>query len=184
MIQRENGSVLSVERSHAAVVACHASAATLDSLPAMPNASACRVAPDELWLIAPPALLAETLQRAGEHCTSSEATALVLDQSDGWTSFTLRGDEAISVLAQLSAVPFPATRPAWVQGAVAGGSAKILLLDGVVHVLVPLTLRHHVAARLRDVCGSRAVVPVAEIAFTGDHGSPISSHSAVYPAPR
>lgn len=167
MIQKENGCVLSIQRTHAAVVACHASAAALDSLPALPNAYACRVAPDELWLIAPPALLAETVQRAAEHCASTEATALVLDQSDGWTAFTLRGDEAISVLAQLSALPFPATRLAWVQGAVAGGAAKILLLDGVVHVLVPSTLRHHVAARLHDVCGTRASVPSSEIPFPG-----------------
>jgi hypothetical protein len=167
MIQEENGSVLSVERTYAAVVACFASATALDSLPAMPNAHTCRVAPDELLLIAPPALLAETVQGAAEHCASIEATALVLDQSDGWTSFTLRGDEAISILAQLSALPFPTTRPAWVQGAVAGGAAKILLLDGVVHVLVPSTLRHHVAARINDVCGTRASVPSSEIPFPG-----------------
>jgi hypothetical protein len=184
MIQKENGCVLSVERTHATVVACHASAAALDSLPAMPNAYSCRVAPDELWLIAPPALLADTERYAAEYCARTEPTALVLDQSDGWSTFTLRGDGALAIFAQLSALPLPATRPAFLQGAVAGGAAKILLVNEAVHVLVPATLRHHVAARLRDVCGSRAVVPVGEIAFTSDQTTVISSGSAVYPAPR
>ena len=174
--------MLSVERTHAAVIACYASGATLDALPAPPNAYACRVAPDELWLIAPLELLADTERRATEYCARTEPTALVLDQSDGWTAFTLRGDEALSVLAQLSALPFPAARPAWMQGAVAGGAAKILLLDGEVHVLVPLTLRHHLAARLRDVCGSLTSIPVSEIAFTGDPRMPTSSSRAVPPA--
>jgi len=146
--------VPSIQRTHAAVVACYASAAALDSLPAMPNAYSCRVAPDELWLIAPPELLAETERHAAEYCARTEPTALVLDQSDGWVTFTLRGTEGLWILAQLSAVPLPATRPAFVQGAVAGGAAKLLLLDGVIHVLVPCTLRHHLAARFQDVCGS------------------------------
>jgi len=174
--------VLSIERTHAAVIACYASAAALDALPAPPNAYACRVAPDELWLIAPPALLADTERCATEYCARTEPTALVLDQSDGWTAFTFRGDEALSVLAQLSALPFPAARPAWMQGAVAGGAAKILLFEGAVHVLVPLTLRHHVAARLRDVCGSLTSVPGSEIPLTGDPRMPAFSTRAVPPA--
>lgn len=176
--------MLSVERTHAAVVVCYASAAALDSLPAMPNAHSCRVAPDELWLIAPAALLADTERFAAEYSARTEPTALVLDQSDGWTMFTLRGDGALAIFAQLSALPLPATRPAFVQGAVAGGPAKILLVEGAIHLLVPTTLRHHLTARLRAVCGSRAVVPGGEVAFTGDEGTSITSTSAGHPAPR
>lgn len=173
--------MLSIERTHAAVIACYASPQALDSLPSIPGAHACRVAPDELLLIAPPARRADTERRAAEHFTIMDATALVFDQSDGWTGFTLRGDEALTVFSQLSAIPLPTTRPAFVQGAMAGGAAKILLLNQVVHVLVPLTLRQHVAARLHDVCANRAIVPDTEIAFTSDPPTPIepSRHDAV-----
>ncbi|MGH7710541.1 MAG: hypothetical protein ACREOG_04625 [Gemmatimonadaceae bacterium] len=156
-----------IQRTHAAVVACHASRAALDSLPALPNAYACRVAPDELWLVAPPELLADTERCAAEHFSRTDPTALVLDQSDGWTTFTLRGSEGLWVFAQLSAIPVPSERPAFVQGAVAGGGAKVLLLDGAVHVLVPSTLRHHLTARLRDVSGI-VFVSSAETSFLGD----------------
>jgi hypothetical protein len=133
----------------------------------MPNAYACRVAPDELWLIAPPELLADTERCAAEHFSRADPTALVLDQSDGWTTFTLRGDEGRWIFAQLSTIPLPSARPAFVQGAVAGAAAKVLLLDGVVHVLVPLTLRQHLTARLHDVCGI-VFISSAETPFLGD----------------
>lgn len=113
-----------IERTHTAVVACHASPAALDALLAVPGTFECRVAPDELLLVAPPWMLAECERRAAEHFASVEPTALVVDQSDGWSGFSLRGDEAPAVFAQLSAIPLPVRRPAFVQGAVAGGSAK------------------------------------------------------------
>lgn len=176
--------MLSIERTHAAVVACYASPQALDSLPVVLETHDCRVAPDELLLIAPPALLVETERRAAEHFAAVEPTALVLDQSDGWSAFTLRGDEADSVFAQLSAVPLPIGRPAFVQGAVAGGSAKILLFDGVIHVLVPSTLRYHLAARLHDVCRGQPLVPATEIAFVSDPTTPPYQDGAVIPALR
>jgi hypothetical protein len=160
------------------IVACLASPGTLAAFPAVSDAHACRVAPDELWLVAPPARVPEIERFAAQHLAGAEPTALVLDESDGWTGFTLGGDEGPRVFAQLSAVPLPETRPAFVQGAVAGGPAKVLLLQGGIHVLVPSTLRHHVAARLRDVCGSRAVVPSEAVPF-GDAG-----WAAAVPPPR
>ncbi len=174
--------MLSIERTHAAVVACCASPQALDTLPAHPGTHQCRVTPDELLLVAPPALLRDTERRTTEHFAAADPTALVLDQSDGWSVFTLRGDEADSVFARLSTVPLPARRPAFVQGAVAGGSAKILLFDGVIHVLVPSTLRHHVAARLQDVCGGWPAIPAAEIAFASDPATPPFHASAAIPA--
>ena len=176
--------MLSIERTHAAVVACYASPKALDSLPAIPGTRDCRIAPDEVLLIAPPAHLAESERRAAEHLAATEPSALVLDQSDGWSVFTLRGDEARSVFAQLSAVPLPMGRQAFLQGAVAGGSAKILVLDDVIHVLVPSTLCHHVAARLKDVCVGRAMVPDAEIAFVSYAPSPSYQDGAIAPALR
>lgn len=144
--------MLEIQRCHAAIVECHAGASALDALPAQPAVERCRVAPDELLLVAPPAMLDDVLRRAAAHLAGAEPAALVLDQSDGWAIFTLRGDDAMAPLARLSVIAFPTTRPAFVQGAVAGGSAKLLLLSGAVHLLVPFPLRDHLKRRLRDVC--------------------------------
>lgn len=176
--------MLSIERTHAAIVACFASPQALDTLPAFHETHQCRVAPDELLLVAPPALLRDTERRAAAHFAAADPTALVLDQSDGWSVFTLRGDEADSVFAKLSTVPLPKERPAFVQGAVAGGSAKIIVLEGCLHLFVPSTLRHHLAARLQDVCGGGLVIPAAEIAFASDPATPPFHASAATPARR
>lgn len=169
--------MLNIDRINTTVVACYADPQALDSLPAAPvGAHPCRVAPDELLLVAPPTHRAETERWAVDHFALADPTAMVLDQSDGWSAFTLRGDEAASVFAQLSDIPLPPPgRRAFVQGAVAGGSAKVLLLDDTIHVLVPSTLRDNFAGRLRDVCGARAVVPDTEIALTSDSAA---SHHA------
>lgn len=176
--------MVSIERSRAAVIACYATPEALASLPAIPGVCECRVAPDEELLVASPADLAETERRAAEHLAATEPGALVLDQSDGWSMFTLRGDEAPSVFAQLSAVPLPMGRQAFVQGAFAGGSAKFLVFDDVIHVLVPSTLRHYIAIRLKDVCGSRAMLSDAETVFVSDTPSPSYQNGAIAPALR
>jgi len=160
--------VLSIERTHVAVVTCCATAQALDALAVGAEAHTCRIARDEVLIVAPPGCLAETTRRAAEHFAACDPTALVLDQSDGWSAFTLRGDEAHSIFAQLSVLPLPLGRPAFVQGAVAGGSAKVVLLADAIHVLVPSTLRDHVASRLNDVCAGRLTVPDTEIAFVNE----------------
>ena len=148
--------MLSIELSRFTVVACFAGPQALDALPVQPEAHRCRVAPDELLLVAAtPELAGVTERRAIEHFAGAGNDALVVDQSDGWCVFTLRGDEAENVFAQLSTVPLPARRPAFLQGAVAGGSAKIMACDGYIELFVLSTLRHHVASRLQDVCRGR-----------------------------
>ena len=177
--------MLDISRTNASVVACYADPQALDSLPLVPlGTHGCRVAPDELLLVAPPTERAETERWAADHFASADPSAMVLDQSDGWSAFTLRGDEAASVFAQLSDVPLPLRRRAFLQGAVAGGSAKILLLDDAIHVLVPSTLRDNFAGRLRDVCGGRAVVPDTELAFAGDSATASYQGGASTPALR
>ena len=147
--------MLEIGRFHAAIVECHAAAAALDALKVPPGAHACRVAPDELLLIAAPGRLDELLQRARAHLAVVEPGALVLDQSDGWTIFSLAGDGGMTALSQLALFPIRQRRPAFVQGAVAGVSAKLLLESGVIHLLVPCAAGDHVAGRLRDVCAAR-----------------------------
>ena len=176
--------MLSIECTHAAVVACHASPAALDSLPAADGAFGCRVAPDELLLVAPAAQLAESVRQATEYFARIEPSALVCDQSDGWSAFSLRGDEAPSVFAQLSAVPLPREYPAFAQGAVAGGGAKILSFEGVIHLLVPSTLRHHVATRLQDVSEGGPLLPDSAGSFGSGTTAPSDIDGAAAPALR
>lgn len=176
--------MLDIQRSYAAIIACHASAAALDSMPARSRVHPCRVAADELLLLAPPSLGEEVLRQATAHVTGAERGTLVLDQSDGWVIFSLRGDDAMRPLRQLSVIPFPDTRPAFVQGAVAGGAAKVLLLADVVHLLVPFALRQHVERRLRDVCGASARIATRETPFDDASPPPPQSHSAAFAATR
>ena len=148
--------MLRVRRASAAIIACYASPATLDTMPSPSDTHSCRVAPEELWLVAPAFDGDAVLSSAAAHLTAHEATAIAIDQSDGWVVRSLFGDEALKVLAQLSVFRFPDMRPEFVQGTVAGAPAKVLLLFGAIHVFVPHPLRHHVDARLQDVGGVAA----------------------------
>jgi hypothetical protein len=156
--------VLEIGRLYAGVVECHASPRTLDALTAPAGVHLCRVAPDELLLLAAPSRTDELLRRATAQLVVAEPGALVVDQSDGWAIFRLPGnlpghlpDEGMLALSQLALFAMPARRPSFVQGAVAGGAAKLLLLPGFVLLLVPYALRDHVARRLREVGAGFAV---------------------------
>ncbi len=155
----------SIERIRAGIVECHAGAGALDALPLLAQAHACRVAPDELLLVTAPDKVDGVIRTATAHLSAVEASTLVVDQSDAWAVFTLRGNDAMVLLLQLSANPFPETRPAVVQGAVAGGAAKVLLLEDAIHVLVPYVLRHHLTERLQDVYGPGGAIPDDEAPF-------------------
>jgi hypothetical protein len=158
---------LEIRRCCAAVVECHASAAALQSLPGLPGVHACRVAPDELLLLAAPSRVDDLLRQAQAQLAAAEPDALVLDQSDGWVIFSLHGEAALDLLRMLSVLSIPEARPAFVQGAVAGGSAKLLFLPGVVHLLVPYPLRDHIDRRLREVGGARVRIATTETPCSG-----------------
>ncbi len=163
--------MLEIGRFCAGIVECHASPRTLDALKVPAGVHRCRVAPDELLLLAAPSRTEELLRRATAHLAVVEPGAIAVDQSDGWTIFGLPGrlpdDEGMLALRQLAMIPFPERRPAFVQGAVAGGSAKLLLLPGIVFLLVPFALRDHVERRLREVGGGTLRIAAEEIPFAG-----------------
>ena len=169
--------MLEVGRFCAAIVECHATAAALDALAVPPHVHTFRVAPEELLLLAPPNLADDLLRRAKSHLAVVEPGALAVDQSDGWTIFGLPGhlpgDEGMTALRQLVLMPLPRRRPAFVQGALAGGPAKLVLLPEIVLLLVPYPLRDHVAGRLRDVAAPGGVrIAELEIPFPAVDGSP------------
>lgn len=164
--------MLEIGRWHAALIECHAGASALDALAVPAGVHACRVAPDELVLLAAPQQAGELLRRASAHLAVVAPGALVVDQSDGWAIFSLPGDEGMQTLRQLTLFALPERRPAFVQGAVAGGSARLLLLPGVVLLMVPFALRDHLERRLREVCAPAAVrIDAAEAPFAAASGT-------------
>ena len=102
--------MLEIGRFHAAIVECHAGEAALDALKVPAGVHACRVAPDEMLLLAAPSRLDELLQRATAHLAVVEPGALALDQSDGWAIFSLPGDSGLSVLMHLALFSMPKRR--------------------------------------------------------------------------
>ncbi len=165
--------MLEIARFDACLIECHGSAPALDALAVPAGVQALRVAPDELLLLAPPARTDELLRRATAHLAVVEPGALVVDQSDGWAIFALPGESGELALRQLALMPLPRRRPAFVQGAVAGGPAKLLLLSEVVYLLVPFALRDHVARRLRDVAAPDGVrIAELETPFPAVPGTP------------
>jgi hypothetical protein len=167
-IRAESACVLEVGRYVAGIVECHASPRALDALVAPAGVQACRVAPDELLLLMAPARLDEVMRRSTAHLAVLEPGGLVVDQSDGWTIFGLPGEAGQQALRQLTEMPLPARRPAFLQGSVAGGAAKLILLPGIAFLLVPFALRDHLERRLRDVGAPGEVkVATAESLFAG-----------------
>jgi sarcosine oxidase gamma subunit len=140
--------VLELGRSEAFVLCCLARPEELDALSPVDGAFACRVAPDELFLVAPadaPPAAAEALEERDPH-------ALAVDQSSGWSVWTLAGPDVESAFARLSEIPPPRERPAFVQGAIAEVPAKAIFLEDRIHVLVPSSASDHLRMRVLTAC--------------------------------
>lgn len=144
--------MLDITPAVASVIACYGTAEQLDAVPAG-DAFACRVAPDELLLVAPETSGAATMSAACAALATGRAPGLAIDLSDAWSVWTVSGD-ADQIFCRLSFNPMPQSRPGIVQGMVASVPAKVLLPDGTgrVHVMVPSVLRHHLPQRIAEAC--------------------------------
>lgn len=138
--------MLELEETKAGVVRCLAAREVLERFPVIPGAIRCRVAPDELLLLVPARppeeVVAEAVAALGED-------GLVVDQSGGWTVWTLTGAEKEEALARLSAVP---PRSGFLQGRIADVPAKAVVLDNRVHLLVAASHGAYVEERIRSAC--------------------------------
>jgi hypothetical protein len=134
--------VLELKRLPARITACLGPAEELEGLSPSPGALLCRVAPDELLLVA---------LDGGQPATGT-AAVLSVDCSDGFAVWSLAGADADAAFARLSAIELPAERPAFLQGAVAGVPAKVLAENGRLVVLVASVLGHHLRERVRAAC--------------------------------
>lgn len=143
--------MLEVTPVGAAVVRCFAERRVLDLFPHC-GAAVARIAPDELWLIGPASARAELVERANAYVSSTDPNGITVDQSDGWTAWTVTGVQATTLLARLSPMALAPERPAFLQGAVAEVPAKVLLQVSRLHLFVPGQYGHHIPQRILAAC--------------------------------
>ena len=128
--------MLELRRGEAHVVRCLARPDIARRRRRRPGIEACRVAPDELLLIGGPA----ELDLAGE--------AWPWTRADGWAAWTLSGPGALEAFARLSVMP--PDRSGFLQGAVAGVPAKVIVGEAErPRCSWPRRSRHHVEERVR-----------------------------------
>jgi hypothetical protein len=142
--------VLELSPASAAIVVCLGPADALDALPPSEGAFAFRVAPDELMLVS----LHGPVDSHAVALLLAPAGGLVVEQSDAYAAWTLAG-AADDAFARLSAIELPRTRPAFVQGVVAGIPAKAIVEADRIHVLVSSALGHHLRERVEEACSDR-----------------------------
>ena len=135
----------------AAVVRCFGNPQVLDGLPASGGVTA-RVARDEAWLVGPAAARAQLAQAAKSYLAGTDPDGIVVDQSDGWSAWTVTGPQFAMVVARLSSIELPSQRPAFVQGALADVPAKALVQSDRLHLIVPVQYAHHVSRRITQAC--------------------------------
>src|SRR5438093_1185251 len=117
-------SVLELAPSRAAIVRCFAEPRALDAFPPLASARG-RVAADELWLLGPASTGPDLMRRATSYLAGADPSGLAVEQSDGWSGWTIAGDHAAAAFQRLADFPLPPERPAFVQGAVALVPAKV-----------------------------------------------------------
>lgn len=143
---------------------CFAAPEAADALMRAPGAYACRVAPDEVLLIAEPGASEDLARASAETATAADPDAAVLDTTDGWAVWTLEGSDAREAFARLSAVPLP--EEGFTQGDVAHVPAKVVVSKGRerlrLHLLVPAMWSAFLRERILHDCASLGVRRRAE----------------------
>jgi hypothetical protein len=159
--------VLEVSPVRAAVVTVVADAVAVDAVASAAGDAALRVAPDEAMLIGDASEAGPLERLALDSSARLDPDALVLETSDGWSAWSLRGDAVLEAFARLSRIPPPPSgaeqgEVAGVQGEVAEVPAKVLFREGELLFLVPAMWREHVRDRILSACESLGVRERAE----------------------
>ena len=129
------------------VVACLGRAADLERL-AVEDTVKMRTAPDEVLLLGPPGRAAGVIAEA---TSAMGGGALVVDQTDAYSGWTISGSDAFELFARLSAIPLERDRAAVLQGLVAKVPAKVLVTNSHLQLLVASNLAHHIQERVLSV---------------------------------
>lgn len=105
-----------------------------------------RVAPDELLWLGDPGRSEELEAEGKRQLAGAGQRALVVDNSDGWTLFSLVGEGREDALARLSSLRLPET--GFRQGKVAEVPGKVFARPGRIDVLCTSDVRWFVHERL------------------------------------
>jgi hypothetical protein len=159
--------VVELSASAATVIRCLGAPAAIEAPHAPAPGIPCRVAPDELLVLAPPDAGERVLAGLVDDLAGLDPSGIALDQTDGFSLWTLAGEHAGEAFARLSATPLPALRPGAVQGLVGRVPAKTLVLPGELHILVASTVGHYVRERILEVCADLGVDETAPQEFRG-----------------
>jgi hypothetical protein len=143
--------VLELAPADTTVVVCCAERDVLDAMVSVDGALALRVAPDEALIVGPGHDCDALLDAASGTIAARDPHALVVDQSDAWAVWALRGTQVAEALARLTAFPIPSA-PGFAQGLVAHVPGKLIVQAGGAHVMVPSSLGHHLRARVMADC--------------------------------
>lgn len=135
--------------TRAASIGVHASPEALDLL-TVDGAVVLRPAPDEMMLLAPPGDASRVLEAASSVVATQDPTALVLDETDGWSIWTLTGEDARVAFARISALSLPASGTT--QGEVAHLPARVVAAPGAIHVVVASMWSDAVRDLIVDAC--------------------------------
>jgi hypothetical protein len=144
--------VLELSLVEATIVACYAAASVLDAWAAPAGAYLVRVARDELWVIGARADRTTLMPLVEESVRSAASDVMVVDQTDGWTAWSIEGSGASQALGRLTVMPLERCAGAFHQGAVAGVPAKVIATAGGFQVLVPAPVGHHLRDRVIESC--------------------------------
>jgi hypothetical protein len=164
--------VLEICPARAAVIVCIGKAGVLDAIAPGSGAASFRVAADERWLVGPATIAVELLARTRTQFTTVGLSALAVDMTDGWAVWTISGPGTDEVWARLSENRVPTTRPAFVQGAVAGVPCKAIVLDGRIHFFIPAPVGHHLPHRILEACPDLAPRMIAATDLILDASAP------------
>lgn len=142
--------MLELALTRVSVVDCASDAASLDALAASTHMLVLRIAPDEALVVGPPGDADALVDEMRSSVTGVDPDGVVVDATDGWTVWTLSGEDAPHAFARLSAVALP--DEGWIQGRVAGVPAKAIVDPGAIHVLVAAMWSDHVRSLVRAIC--------------------------------
>ncbi len=145
--------MLSLFATHAFIIAVHADRSVLDALRVTSGSRVARVASDEAWIIGDRSVRSQTSTEAVGQVGPPLSDGLVVDQTDGWSIWSVRGPEVRQVLGRLMVADLPSGGYGFVQGAIAGVSGKLLLLGDTAHLMVPAPVGHHLRDRIVAVSG-------------------------------
>jgi len=120
------------------------------------GAHVCPIAPDELLVVAPPAARERLVSAAASYAWAVDDDALVLDSTDGWAVWTLRGDVISAAFSCVSAVSLPDR--GFAQGDVARVPLKLIVPPPRLHLIVPAMWSEHLHRCIVERCRSFGLV--------------------------